>query len=777
MIRWPAAVLLLVLAGGGLAVVLHRAAAPGRDATRSSPAVAALASETRVTRADFVGAAACGECHASQLEAWSRSTHGLAGGAPGPETVIAPFDGTPIRFRDAVVTPEVTADGEYAFRVEGEGRAPKVYRVDGVVGRGHMVGGGTQGFLSELADGTMRFLPFDFSRHAGVWFCNTTAVSGGWTSTSELADLRPDEGWVPITPEMRLTACGDWPPVRVFGSDERLPSCQSCHGSQVRLAWDTATTRYRTEIESLSVNCESCHGPGRAHVELARSGQAGRVVDLRIAVLDTLSKDASLEVCFQCHALKHVLDPDYLPGEDPSTHYSLLLPLVGSRPLHPDGRVRTFGYQQGHLASACYLSGSMTCVSCHAPHGLDYRTVSFEPLEGRFDDGQCLGCHASKAPDLELHTRHARGSEGSRCVACHMPYLQQPMLGDRIPYGRSDHTISVPRPAEDAALGIVNACSSCHDDLGVAELEAVTRRWWGELKPRNPAVAALLDALAGSASGERVLVPEARHPLAQVMAMDHLLQEVLRPDMEDPPPDVVRGLIALAGDPDVDVRSVALAALHLTASREPGVRSLLDAALQRADTTLVRPRWVMALGLTAETYRDRGDPNRAVLAYEKALEVEPTDVPTLLGLGVTFSIMGDDSSAVRFYRRVLEVEPREPIGWTNLGLSLENLGDAGPAEEAYRRALELDPRLGLARMNLGNLHLRDGQDSAAIEEYRRAVEAEPWLSRAWFYMGVAYAREGELAPALEALRRALEFAPEDEEILGVFLSLGGEPPA
>jgi hypothetical protein len=30
---------------------------------------------------------------------------------------------------------------------------------------------------------------------------------------------------------------------------------------------------------------------------------------------------------------------------------------------------------------------------------------------------------------------------------------------------------------------------------------------------------------------------------------------------------------------------------------------------------------------------------------------------------------------------------------------------------------------------------------------------------------------------LEALRRALEFAPEDEEILGVFLSLGGEPPA
>src|SRR4030095_433588 len=51
---------------------------------------------------DFVGAERCASCHATQYAAWRGSTHGTAGGPPGTVRVIAPFNGTPIRFRDAV---------------------------------------------------------------------------------------------------------------------------------------------------------------------------------------------------------------------------------------------------------------------------------------------------------------------------------------------------------------------------------------------------------------------------------------------------------------------------------------------------------------------------------------------------------------------------------------------------------------------------------------------------------------------------------------------------
>src|SRR5213593_757559 len=72
------------------------------------PAPGPPEADTAVSQADFVGAEACASCHASEYAAWKRSTHGVAGGPPSPERVKGPFDGRPLRFRDAVVTPSVT---------------------------------------------------------------------------------------------------------------------------------------------------------------------------------------------------------------------------------------------------------------------------------------------------------------------------------------------------------------------------------------------------------------------------------------------------------------------------------------------------------------------------------------------------------------------------------------------------------------------------------------------------------------------------------------------
>ena len=72
---------------------------PGSTASLDFPDPAPIAART-VQPADFVGAEACADCHTEEYRAWATSTHRQAGGEPGPDVVIAPFDGRPIRFED-----------------------------------------------------------------------------------------------------------------------------------------------------------------------------------------------------------------------------------------------------------------------------------------------------------------------------------------------------------------------------------------------------------------------------------------------------------------------------------------------------------------------------------------------------------------------------------------------------------------------------------------------------------------------------------------------------
>ena len=182
------------------------------------PRAETVADEEAVAFDDFVGSEACIECHEEQHDLWLGSTHQRAGGVPSPEIVIAPFDGQPIRFRDAVVFPSVTEDGAYIFTVEQGRRDPVVFRVDGVIGGGHMVGGGTQGFVSMFPDRKVRFLPFDFIREEAVWFCNS---AGRFVSITEQTSVWTGRPIGSLEPRDEMTPARSVTAVRSFSRSTR----------------------------------------------------------------------------------------------------------------------------------------------------------------------------------------------------------------------------------------------------------------------------------------------------------------------------------------------------------------------------------------------------------------------------------------------------------------------------------------------------------------------------------------------------------------------------
>ena len=692
-------------------------------------------SDSLIALSDFAGADVCASCHREQHTAWRASTHGRAGGAPSEVRLLRDFDERPIRFRDAVVTPR-QRDGRYEFAITWNDTTT-VFVVDGVVGGGHLIGGGTQGFVTRHTDGSLRLLPFELEGRNGQWFCNTTT--------------RSNRGWLPITLELSLVDCGDWPPTRMLGSSVQLGTCQECHASRIS-----------RERATYAIDCESCHGPAQAHVSAMRAGGP----DPSIARMTTASNAKLLDVCLQCHALKDNLRSGYVAGGQKAAFYSIPLALVGANDLHADGRTRTFAYQEGHLFSDCYLKSGMSCNECHEPHGQSYRDFNGIALKDRFDDRQCTACHPSKADRPELHSKHPAGSEASRCVTCHMPYLQQPDVGAAIAYARSDHTIGIPRPANDSARGIAYACQRCHQERGTTALQQAAERWWGPLKPQPRTIARLSD-LPEDATQEQlrdiIVEDDGTQPLPLYNAIGRWLLAIDQPGAVKLDRALRNKLHTLAADTSIERSAIALAALHLADGTSSDSRRFLAARLSELgpNSSLVRSRWAAALGYAADQFKTRNAYAESVEAYRKALEIAPSNARIWMSYGSALLDAQRNSEALQAFDRAVQLAPTDALALVNLGLAYSRSGDAAAAQHAYERALRANPNEPLAHFNLANVYARSQRLAEAVQSYEKAIALNPALSAAHFNLARVQIALNQPDRALRALRTGLQFAPND----------------
>jgi hypothetical protein len=208
-----------------------------------------------------------------------------------------------------------------------------------------------------------------------------------------------------------------------------------------------------------------------------------------------------------------------------------------------------------------------------------------------------------------------------------MPFLQEPAVGTKLRFARSDHTIPIPRPAFDAALGIDNACSQCHRDQSVAALQERTEQWWGPIKPHPAVVDATIEAehvTERAQAAALLLRPSDRHVIAQFAALASFARRFLNPDAPVEP-EVVASLEELARSADVDVSSLALASLHFADGREQRVRDFLAAALADLGPRdrAVRLRWASALLTIGIARSQAGEKGVAPVTRAKIREVLP----------------------------------------------------------------------------------------------------------------------------------------------------------
>ena len=283
----------------------------------------------------------------------------------------------------------------------------------------------------------------------------------------------------PATPAPK--ADGDY-----VGSD----TCITCHDDQNRRIKDTPMGKVllahpRTPAEQRG--CESCHGPGKAHVE---AGGGKETIPVRFTRDAKSSVEEQNSTCLSCHSKGNRLFWTGSPHQSRAVscvdchtvHYGSIPEKLEKQRISSDARynspltdVAGIKKQQPELCLTChqmrraqlqrsshmpYREGKVTCTSCHNPHGSPNPSQLIQATVNE----NCLSCHTERrGPFLWEHPPVMEN-----CANCHEAHGSNnpQLLKVRMPRVCDSCHVTSRHPTQPQPLASVKnfnrGCTNCH---------------------------------------------------------------------------------------------------------------------------------------------------------------------------------------------------------------------------------------------------------------------------------------------------------------------------
>lgn len=122
---------------------------------------------------------------------------------------------------------------------------------------------------------------------------------------------------------------------------------------------------------------------------------------------------------------------------------------------------------------------------------------------------------------------------------------------------------------------------------------------------------------------------------------------------------------------------------------------------------LTLDRWQMATRvhyvLGGNQYFKKGEYEKAIEEFEKAIALQPDFAPAYNRLGMAYAILKDFEKAEKNFQKVIELASEVDQGYLNLGLLYELKGDRERAISYFKKALSLNPENKKAKEHLERL--------------------------------------------------------------------------
>ena len=425
---------------------------------------------------EYVGSAGCADCHEERHESWSKTFHRTMTQSATEASVQGRFDGVPVSMNGATVRPVRDGGGYFFEYLDGNQQALGRIEVERTVGSNRY-----QQYLGRAQNGGQNYYRLEMLWHNQErrWVPMSGAFFG-------LDSERSDAHFT--TWDQNCIFCHNTGPEPRIQNLNELRARASA-GEQVNFP-DEA--KYQSHVAELGIGCESCHGPGAAHVQAnanffrRMSLKLSGGVDSTVINPKRLSAARATDICGACHAQRQpkaleMVDiwltrgPTFRPGQALRDHVTPVGPETPAPADQPDlfrqrfwadgvPRLSAYEYQSFEESACLNDAPAFSCTTCHSMHAGDPRGML---TDANRSDAPCARCHQDLSKNAAAHSGHAADSAGAQCLNCHMP---------KIVYGvmeiHRSHRIEKPDPEAAKAADRPDACSACHLTWSTAKIVA-----------------------------------------------------------------------------------------------------------------------------------------------------------------------------------------------------------------------------------------------------------------------------------------------------------------
>jgi predicted CXXCH cytochrome family protein len=439
------------------------------------PAIQAAASTFKPGA--YAGSEKCAHCHASIHLQWEQSGMAKMLRPYREENIIGDFeqdnqfylgDDTVYRNgklriaqgpRRALFARMVIRNGRHFFDIRQSDGLWHSYPVDYTIGSKWQ-----QAYATKLPNGQIHVFPIQYN-----------VIEKKWLNYWKVIDAPGSERSNP----------NDWE--KLDDSTNYMINCAVCHTSQLRNARGGGYEPDNLVFREPGIDCEMCHGPSAAHVEVMTAGRPYQKQPLEPPVaFDKIGNRDFVAICSQCHMQSnvHAANPrGELNYSTTETFFirNAALPLAEFTrgAFFKDGRFRQTTFMVEALErSQCFRKGQASCGSCHNPH---VHNELSNPTSLKFQDRpdlMCTGCHSQfrDTRRATAHTHHLLNTEASRCVSCHMPRIMDAVLFR----ARSHQIDDIPNAEMTLRFGpedSPNACLLCHAEKTPQWVQGQLQAW------------------------------------------------------------------------------------------------------------------------------------------------------------------------------------------------------------------------------------------------------------------------------------------------------------